>query len=107
MLLENSLNKCWIWSPQFGPKRDEARGGWKKLHDEELHNFSKYDCNDQVEKDGWAGHVARMGIRRRGRKRMHIGYLWESNKERDHWEVQDVGGWKTLDSREIGCDGMD
>jgi hypothetical protein len=23
----------------FGPKRDEVTGGWKKLHNEELHNF--------------------------------------------------------------------
>jgi hypothetical protein len=23
----------------FGPKRDEATGGWRKLHNEELHNF--------------------------------------------------------------------
>jgi hypothetical protein len=23
----------------FGPKRDEVRGGWKKLHDEELHGL--------------------------------------------------------------------
>jgi hypothetical protein len=23
----------------FGPKRDEVIGGWKKLHDEELHNL--------------------------------------------------------------------
>jgi hypothetical protein len=23
---------------------------------------------------------------------MHIGYLWESQKKRDHWENQDVGG---------------
>jgi hypothetical protein len=22
----------------FGPKRDEVIGGWRKLHDEELHN---------------------------------------------------------------------
>jgi hypothetical protein len=24
---------------------------------------------------------------------MHIGYLWENQKERDHWKHQDVGGW--------------
>jgi hypothetical protein len=27
---------------------------------------------------------------------MHIGCLLESQKERDHWEDQDVGGWTVL-----------
>jgi hypothetical protein len=27
---------------------------------------------------------------------MHIGYWWESQKVRDHWEDQDVGGWTIL-----------
>jgi hypothetical protein len=35
----------------------------------------------------WAGHVA--GI---GRNLLHVGYWWESQQERDHWEVQDLGG---------------
>jgi hypothetical protein len=39
----------------------------------------------------WAGHIPRIG--RRG---MHIGYWWESEKERDHVENNDVGGWRIL-----------
>jgi hypothetical protein len=27
---------------------------------------------------------------------MHIGYWWESQKERDHWEDKAVGEWTTL-----------
>jgi hypothetical protein len=23
----------------FGPKKDEVKGGWRKLHNEEIHNF--------------------------------------------------------------------
>jgi hypothetical protein len=40
-----------------------------------------------------AGHVARMGGRRR---RMHARYLWESQKERNHYEDEDVCGWTIL-----------
>jgi hypothetical protein len=38
-----------------------------------------------------AGHLERIG--RRG---MYIGYWRESQKKRDHWEEQDVGGWIML-----------
>jgi hypothetical protein len=40
---------------------------------------------------------------------MHIGYWWESRKEGDHWEDQDVRGWTfiKMDVREIGLDGID
>jgi hypothetical protein len=38
---------------------------------------------------------------------MHIGYWWESQKERDHWKDQDVGGWTILKwILEIRWDGM-
>jgi hypothetical protein len=31
-----------------------------------------------------------------GKTAMHIGYWWESQKERDHWEDQKVGKWTVL-----------
>jgi hypothetical protein len=37
---------------------------------------------------------------------MHIGYLWESQKERVHWEDQDVGGWAILNWVLQRYDGM-
>jgi hypothetical protein len=52
----------------FGPKRDEVTGEWRKLHNEELHNFySSPDINRQVKsrRMRWAGHVARMGEERK------------------------------------------
>jgi hypothetical protein len=44
-----------------------------------------------------------------GRKGMHIGYWWECQKERDHWEDRDVGGWTILKwiLDRMGWDGMD
>jgi hypothetical protein len=39
---------------------------------------------------------------------MHIGYWWESQKERDHREDQDVVEWTILKwVLGIGWDGMD
>jgi hypothetical protein len=31
-----------------------------------------------------------------GGRGMHLGYWWESQKKRDHWEDQIVGGWTVL-----------
>jgi hypothetical protein len=48
----------------FGPKRNEATGEWRKLHNGELHNlYSSPDVNKQVKsrRMRWAGYVARMG----------------------------------------------
>jgi hypothetical protein len=45
----------------FGPMRDRVTGGWRKLYNEELHN---YNYNYKVEEDRWAGHVARTGEKR-------------------------------------------
>jgi hypothetical protein len=39
---------------------------------------------------------------------MHIEYCWESQKERAHYEDQDVSGWTIkVNLREIGWDSMD
>jgi hypothetical protein len=48
----------------FGPKRDEVTGGWRKLHNEELHGLYSSLSVVRVIKTRrmrWAGHVARMG----------------------------------------------
>jgi hypothetical protein len=64
------------------------------LHNEELHKFYSSPSIIRMIKPRrmrWAGHVARMG-----RKGMHRGYWWEIEKERDHWQDQNVGGWTIL-----------
>jgi hypothetical protein len=79
---------------KFGLKRDGVTGGWRKLHNEELHNlYSSLSIIRMIKtrRMRWAGHISRMGERR-----MHIEYWWESQKERDHYEDQDVGGWTIL-----------
>jgi hypothetical protein len=78
----------------FRPKRDEVTGGWRKLHNEELHNLYSSPSIIRIIKSRrmrWAGHVARMG-----RVGMHIGYWWERRKEGDHCEEQDLVEWIIL-----------
>jgi hypothetical protein len=48
----------------FGSKRDEMTGGWRKLHNEELHGLYSSPSIVRIIKARrmrWAGHVARMG----------------------------------------------
>jgi hypothetical protein len=54
----------------FGLKRDEVKGGWRKLHNEELHNLYSSPSIIRTIKSKrirWVRHLAGMG--RRG---MHV-----------------------------------
>jgi hypothetical protein len=51
----------------FGLKKNKVTGGWRKLHNDELHNL--YSSRSKIRiiksrKMRWAGHVARMGEKR-------------------------------------------
>jgi hypothetical protein len=51
----------------FGRKRDGVTGGWRKLHNEDLHNLYSSPSIIRIIKSmrmRWAGHVARMGEKR-------------------------------------------
>jgi hypothetical protein len=66
----------------FGLKRHGVVGGWRKLHNDELHKLCSSSNIIRIirsKRRRFAGYVARMG--RRG---MHIGFWLEIQKERDH-----------------------
>jgi hypothetical protein len=51
----------------YGPKRDEVIGGWRKLHNEELHNLYSSPSIIRMIKSKrmkWVGHLARMEEKR-------------------------------------------
>jgi hypothetical protein len=50
----------------FGPMRDGVTGGWRKLHNEELHSLYSSPSVIRMIKSRrvrWVGHVARMGVK--------------------------------------------
>ena len=76
-LFENSVLKR-----EFGPKRDEVTGEWRKLHNEELNDLHCSSIIVRVIKSRrmrWAGHVNRMG-----RREAYPGFRRGNLKERDH-----------------------
>jgi len=80
----------------FGPRRDEVKGEWRRLHNEELNDLYTSPSIVRVIKSSrmrWAGHVARMD-----EERGCIGSWWENRRERDHWgdlgiDVRIILGW--------------
>jgi hypothetical protein len=89
-----------------GPNREDATGGWRKLHNKELHNLYCSLNIIRVKKSRrvkWAGQVARMEDRR-NTYRIFVTNL----KRRDHLETLDVDGrfnFRT-DFRETGCEAV-
>jgi hypothetical protein len=87
----------------FGPKRDEVTGGWRKLHNEELHNlYSSPSITRMIKliRMRWAGHVARTGEKRNS-YRILVGKP-EGKGPLERW-VDNI----KMDLREVGWDGRD
>jgi hypothetical protein len=92
----------------FGLKRDEIIGGWRKLHNEELHNLYPSPNIIRMIKSRrvrLAGQVARVG-----RRRMHACMVFVGKPERK----RPVGRLRRrqedsirMDLREIGWGSMD
>jgi hypothetical protein len=91
----------------FGPRRDEVMGDWRKLHNEEHHNFCSSPNIIRMTKSRrmrWAGHVARMGETRNAygilvgkpERKRPLG------RQRSRW-VHNI----KMDLGERGCNGVD
>jgi len=94
-----------VLSRIFGPKRDEVRGEWRKLHIEE---FNDLYCSSNIvrviksRRMRWTGHVARME-ERRGVYRVLVGKPEGKRplgRPRHRWENN-----LKMDLQEVGCGG--
>jgi hypothetical protein len=89
------------------PKRDEVTGGWRKLHNEELHSLYSSPSLIRMIKSRrmrCAGHVARMGEKRNA-YRILVG-----TPEGKRPLGRPIRRWVDnikIDLREIGWNGMD
>jgi hypothetical protein len=74
----------------FGPKRDELKEEWRKLHNEEQNDLYSSPNIVRFVKSGrmrWAGHVARMG-----RGEVYTRFWWGNLRERDLWGDPELYG---------------
>jgi hypothetical protein len=59
-----SVSENKVLKIRYGPRREEVAGGWRRLHNEELHNLYPSPNIIMVIKPKrmrWVGHIARMG----------------------------------------------
>ena len=87
-----------------GPKRDEVKRGWRKLHIEEFNDvlLTQYCSGDKIE-ESVAGHVGRMG-ERSGVYRVLVGKPEGKRplaRPRRKWDDN-----IKMDLQEVGCGGM-
>jgi hypothetical protein len=75
----------------FEPKRDGVTGGWRKLHNGELHNLYS-SPSIKSRRMRWAGHVARKG-EERNVYRLLVG---RPEGKRPLLRESEVNGWITL-----------
>ena len=71
------------------PKRDELKGKWRKLHNEELNDLS---CSPNIVRVI----ILLRGMRWVGRRWVHPVFLWGNLRERVHWEDPGVDERKIL-----------
>jgi len=91
----------------FGPRRDEAMGEWRRLHNKELNDLYSSPSIVRVIKSRrmrWAGHVARMG-EERGVYRVLVGKL-EGKRTLGRPRLRLVDNIR-MDLLEVGCGYMD
>ena len=75
----------------FGPRREEVKGEWRRLHNEGLNDLYSSPNIVRVIKSRrtrWTGHVAHMG-EERGAYRVLVGKA----EGRNHWRDLGVDGW--------------
>jgi len=86
----------------FGPKGKEVAGGWRRLHNEELHNlYASPDITRAIKsrRISWAGHVARLGVVRnvynilvvKPEGTRPLGRLWRGWEDNIRMNLSEIG----------------